>query len=148
MLFNRRKAEIEVLSSLRIDDMSQSRTAEMSLLGEIGNSRDQEQFISHGRFGGLPPFLIMELIILPPHDTDCGPIVTSNDKAHADQKLCISETEFVNMDLNELATGMSSTPDHRRGSGGGARNGLFVYLCSKITRLVEEYEKRDCVCRE
>jgi len=54
MLFNRRKAEIEVLSSLSIDDMSQGRTAEMSFLGEIGNSRDQEQFISHGRFGGLP----------------------------------------------------------------------------------------------
>jgi len=51
------------------------------------------------------------------------------------------------MDPSELATGMSSTPDHHRGSG-GARNGLFVYLCSKITRLVEEYEKRDCICRE
>ena len=58
--------------------------------------------------------------------TDCGPIVTSNDEAHADQKLCISETEFVNMDPSELAVDMSSIPDHHRGSG-GARNGLFVY---------------------
>jgi len=56
MLFNRRKAEIEILSSLSIQDMSQNRTVEMSFLGEIEveNSRDQEQIISHGRFGGLP----------------------------------------------------------------------------------------------
>jgi len=38
MLFNRRKAEIEILSSLSIEDMSQSKTAETSFLGEIGNS--------------------------------------------------------------------------------------------------------------
>jgi len=56
MLFNRRKAEIEILSSLSIEDMSKSRTAEMSFLGETGNSRDREQTISHRRIGGRSLF--------------------------------------------------------------------------------------------